>query len=172
MTVPRLMLCGAMLSAVVSFAEEGPPRDSHSPKLELEISAGATTRLQLSPAVSGRVGVDLWNWFTPSVRVVSVAPWAGSNSAWAIQGELRAHTGGTFVQLTGGVGLGLATATIDREGSELDATVQKAAQPWLTGDVGGRVLLGPVFLGASLGYAPVQRQWLGSVQLGVIAFGS
>lgn len=172
MTGLRLVTLGVMLFGASAFAEEERASSApSSPKLELEVSAGATPRLELTPTVSGRVGVDLWNWFTPSVRVLSVAPWSGSSSAWAIQGELRAHTSGTLLQLTGGVGLGLATASIDRGSTELDATVQKA-QPWLTGDVGARVLLGPFFLGASLGYAPVQGQWLGALSLGLIALGN
>ena len=139
--------------------------------LELELAGGASAQNDLTPTVSGRIGVDLWNWLTPSVRVLSIAPWAGPTSAWAIQGELRAHTKGTLLQLTGGVGLGLATASVDRSASGVDATVSRAAQPWLTGDLGARLLLGPFFVGASVGVAPLQRQWLGSLNLGVIAFG-
>lgn len=141
------------------------------PKLELEVTAGAASRNDLAPTVSARVGLDLWNWFTPSVRVFSVAPWAGPESAWAIQGELRAHTRGTLFQLTGGLGLGLATATVVRGSTGLEAGLTRSAQPWLTGDLGVRALLGPFFIGLSVGGAPFQQQWLGSLNLGVIAFG-
>lgn len=146
-------------------------RSSDTAKLEVEVGAGATSRDAISPTVSARVGVDLWNWFTPSVRLVSVTPWAGPESAWAIQGELRAHTRGRVLQLTGGVGLGLATANVVRSSSGLDANLTRPALPWLTGDVGVRALLGPFFLGVSVGGAPLQQQWLASLNLGFVAFG-
>lgn len=167
----RFALFAAVLSLPAFAEEEAVRRSPDDPKLELEIAGGASAQNDLTPTVSGRIGVDLWNWLTPSVRVLSVAPWAGPTSAWAIQGELRAHTQGALLQLTGGVGLGLATASVDRSSSGVDATVARAAQPWLTGDVGARVLLGPFFLGASVGVAPIQRQWLGSLNVGLIAFG-
>jgi hypothetical protein len=60
-----------------AFAEPEQIKASRKdPKIELEVSAGATARTQLTPTVSARVGVDFWNSFTPSVRVLSVAPWA------------------------------------------------------------------------------------------------
>lgn len=167
----RLAIVAAVLSCPAFAEEEAVCRSPDDPKLELEVAGGASAQNDLTPTVSGRIGVDLWNWLTPSVRVLSIAPWAGPSSAWAIQGELRAHTKGTLLQLTGGVGLGLATASVERSASGIDATVARAAQPWLTGDLGARVLLGPFFVGASIGGAPLQRQWLGSLNLGVIAFG-
>ncbi len=97
--------------------------------------------------------------------------WAGSQSAWAIEAELRGHTKGALLQLTGGLGLGLATANVVRSDAGLDASLARPAQPLLTGDLGARVLLGPFFIGVSVGAAPLQQQWLGSLNLGVIAFG-
>ncbi|MDP1920316.1 MAG: hypothetical protein Q8L14_28990 [Myxococcales bacterium] len=158
--------------STAAFAEpEQVAPSTDQPKLELEVSAGATARTELTPTVSARIGVDFWNWFTPSIRVLSVAPWAGSQSAWAIQAELRGHTKGSLLQLTGGLGLGLATANVLRSDAGLDASLARPAQPWLTGDIGARLLLGPFFIGVSVGGAPLQRQWLGSLNLGVIAFG-
>lgn len=160
------------LVSTAAFAEPEQVKPSpDDPKLELEVTAGATARTELTPTVSARIGVDFWNWFTPSVRVLSVAPWSGSQSAWAIQAELRGHTKGSLLQLTGGLGLGLATANVVRSDAGLDASLARPAQPWLTGDLGARVLLGPIFIGVSIGGAPLQQQWLGSLNLGVIAFG-
>jgi hypothetical protein len=165
----KTLLALALLSTPV-LAHERVERPADGPKLEVEVSGGVTSRTDLTPTVSARLGVDVWNWFTPSVRLLSVAPWAGSQSAWAIQAELRAHSKGTF-QLTGGVGLGLATANVVRTGSGLDAELTRPALPWLTGDVGARVLLGPIFVGVSVGGAPLQQQWLASLNLGFVAFG-
>jgi hypothetical protein len=93
------------------------------------------------------------------------------SGAWAIQAELRGHTKGSLLQLTGGLGLALATANMVRSDAGLDASLARPAQPWLTGDLGARLLLGPFFIGVSVGGAPLQQQWLGSLNLGVIAFG-
>lgn len=167
----RLIPVIALLAPLMGLAEPAVKQSSDTAKLEVEVSAGATSRDAISPTVAARVGVDLWNWFTPSVRLVSVTPWAGPESAWAIQGELRAHTRGRVLQLTGGVGLGLATANVVRSTGGLDAALARPAQPWLTGDVGVRALLGPFFIGVSAGGAPLQRQWLASLNLGFVAFG-
>ncbi|MBL8918972.1 MAG: hypothetical protein JNJ54_08955 [Myxococcaceae bacterium] len=166
-----LTLVVPLLLASATLAAPEVKKDGGDAKLELEVGAGATSRDAISPTVSARVGVDLWNWFTPSVRLVSVAPWAGPESAWAIQGELRAHTRGRVLQLTGGVGLGLATANVVRSSSGLDANLTRPALPWLTGDLGLRALLGPFFVGVAVGGAPLQQQWLASLNLGFVAFG-
>lgn len=169
MSALRGALLGLFVVSSSALAHEQVKRSVDDPKLEVEVSGGVTSRTDVTPTVSARLGVDLWNWFTPSVRLVSVAPWAGSQSAWAVQGELRAHTRGTF-QLTGGLGFGLATANVVRTGSGLDADLTRPALPWLTGDVGARVRLGPLFLGVSVGGAPLQQQWLASLNLGFVAF--
>ena len=142
-----LLSLGLVTSVLAAPAEVKKTTDD--PKLEVEVSGGVTSRSDLTPTVSARLGVDLWNWFTPSVRLVSVAPWSGSQSAWAIQAELRGHTRGSLLQLTGGIGFGLATANVVRAPTGVDADLSRPAQPWLTGDLGGRVLLGPLFLGVS-----------------------
>lgn len=169
----RALSCLALL-ALPAFAHQPPPPPppADGPKLELEVSAGAVSRTDLSPTVSARLGVDVWNWFTPSVRVFSVAPWEGPSSAWAIQAEARAHTKGSLLQLTGGIGIGLATANVQRSGVTLEGELTRAAVPWITGDIGLRLLLGPFFVGLSVGGAPLQQQLLGSLNLGVVAFGN
>lgn len=165
-----LLSLGLVTSAFADPAEVKKTTDD--PKLEVEVTGGVTSRSDLTPTVSARLGVDFWNWFTPSVRLVSVAPWSGSQSAWAIQAELRGHTRGSLLQLTGGIGFGLATANVVRAPTGVDADLSRPAQPWLTGDVGARVLLGPLFLGVSVGGAPLQQQWLASLNLGFVAFGA
>lgn len=172
MNALRLAVVVPLTLARLALAEPAQVKKSaDDPKLEVEVSGGVTSRDDVSPTVSARLGVDFWNWFTPSVRVVSVSPWAGTQSAWAIQGELRGHTKGTLLQLTGGLGIGIATANVSRSTSGLGAELTRPAQPWLTGDIGVRALLGPVFLGVSVGGAPLQQQWLASLNLGFVAFG-
>jgi len=61
----------AALVSTAAFAEPEPLKPSpEEPKLEL--GAGATA--EFTPTLCARIGVDFWNWFTPSVRVLWVAP--------------------------------------------------------------------------------------------------
>jgi hypothetical protein len=168
MGIVRTVCVFSLLLGLPALAEEA-KRNSDDVRLEFEVGGGVTSRTDLSPTLSGRLGVDLWGWFTPSIRLISVGPWTPATSAWAIQGELRAHTRG-FFQITGGIGFGLATANVARDAQVFDADLTRAAQPWLTGDVGARLVFGPLFVGASVGGAPFQQRWLFSANVGLIAF--
>lgn len=155
-----LVVLAAVLSSATALA---------SPKLELEVGGGAFDVSSPQPTFTGRVGADLLGFFTPSLRVTSLTPLGGERSAWLVLGELRLHTPGTL-QLTGGLGLGFATADVPRA-SVLDTSVTRSGAPWLQADLGLRVVLGRFFVGAAVTSAPLERHWMGTLNLGVALFG-
>ena len=140
------------------------------PKLEVELGAGASGLAAPTPTLMGRIGVDLLDWFTPSLRVMSVTPLSGQSMGWSVLGEFRAHTSGR-VQFMGGLGMGLATASFTtRPTGGVDASLNSVS-PYLYADLGLRVFLGPCWIGLSAGGAPLARQWLGLLTVGFSAFG-
>jgi len=139
-------------------------------RLEVELGAGASGLAAPSPTFTGRVGIDLLGWFTPSLRVMSVTPLTGRGLGWSVLGEFRAHTAGR-VQLTFGLGMGLATASFTSGGAAgLEAQLNPLA-PYLYADLGVRVLFGPLWVGLCAGGAPLAQQWLGLFTVGFSAFG-
>ncbi|MEW5743344.1 MAG: hypothetical protein AB1938_30825 [Myxococcota bacterium] len=157
----RLVALALVLSSVPALA---------GPKLELELGGGAVDWSAPQPTFTGRVGADLFGFFTPSLRVTSLSPFSASASTWLVLGELRLHTPGP-VQVTGGVGLGFATADVRHvPDAPLEASVTRNA-PWLQADLGLRVMLGRFWLGAAVTSAPLERQWMGTLNLGVALFG-
>lgn len=153
----RLLVLLAALAASPALA---------GPRLELEVGAGAWALKAFTPNVTGRVGLDLFGWFTPSLRVLTLNALGSNPTALSILAEGRAHTKGLF-QVTGGVAVGFATATVSPDGS----SVARAA-PALLGDLGVRVMLGPVWLGAGVGGNPLALTWQALLNVGVVAFGS
>ncbi len=146
------------------------------PRLELELGGGATAWPAVSPTVQARVGLDLFDLLTPSVKVVSRTPWSTDRATLGVYFELRAHTRGV-VQLTGGVAAGLlsstvtaGTPTIGADGVVTATTPTRLRDDYLA-DVGLRVKLGPVFVGAAIGVAPVQQQVFGTLTVGLALFG-
>jgi hypothetical protein len=160
MNATRLVALTAVLFAVPVLA---------GPALELEVGGGAFDVRAPQPTFTGRIGVDLLGFVTPSFRVTSLTPLSGATSAWLMLGEVRLHTPGP-VQLTGGVAVGFATADVTHV-APLDTSVTRLA-PWLQADLGLRVVLGRFWLGAAVTSAPFQRQWMGTLHLGVSFFGS
>lgn len=151
----RVAVLSAVLFAVPALA---------APTLELEVGGGAFDIHAPQPTFTGRVGVDLLGFITPSLRVTSLTPLSGSASAWLMLGEVRLHTPGT-VQLTGGVAVGFATADVTYA-APLDTSVTRLS-PWLQADLGLRVMLGRFWVGAAVTSAPLQSQWMGTLNLGV-----
>lgn len=141
------------------------------PRLELEVGAGASSLAHPTPTFAGRIGVDLLDWFTPSLQVMSATPLSGAAAGFGIIAELRAHTRGRF-QLTGGVGMGLATASFTSPSSGLVDAQLNRVSPYLFADLGVRVTFGPFWVGASVGGAPLAQQWLALLTVGFAAFGS
>jgi hypothetical protein len=112
-----LALCAAALQPALADAQ---------PSLELEVASGAGKAESSSrsangasypwaPILTGRAGVDLWDAFTPSIRIFTVAGPAGLdfgiNGAGyrAISGllELRIHSpGDTQLYASAGAGVG------------------------------------------------------------------
>jgi hypothetical protein len=158
----------ALVTLTLSLLLAAPARAA--PKLELELGAGASGLTAPNPTFLGRIGLDLANWFTPSVRVMSVTPLSGHAMGWSVLAELRAHSSG-HVQFMGGLGIGLATAAfVTRPSGGLDAQVNSIS-PYLYADLGVRFTFGPFWVGLSAGGAPLAQQWLGLLTVGFCAFG-
>jgi hypothetical protein len=161
----RTLALWALLSSSVAFA---------GPHLELEVGAGASGLVDPaaffthpSATFSGRVGLDLFEFFTPSVRVLVATPLSLDPAGWAFLGELRLHTPGVF-QLTGGVAFGLSSAGMAFRAA---TTSLAALAPYLTADLGVRVKLGPVLIGIGVGGAPwISPQWTALANVGVSLF--
>jgi hypothetical protein len=157
----RLVALAALLSSAPALA---------GPRLELEVGGGVFDVSAPAPTFTGRLGVDVLGFFTPSLRVTTLTPFSASASSWLLLAELRLHTPG-MVQLTGGVAAGFATADVRHPSSApLEATVARNA-PWLQADLGLRVVVSRFWVGAAVTYAPFAQQWLGTLNLGVAFFG-
>jgi hypothetical protein len=148
-----LALCAAALESARAEAQ---------PALELEFAAGAGSAGSSSnlgnyssfpwaPVLTGRAGVDLWNVFTPSVRIFTVAGPAGldygrdASGYRAISGllELRVHSpGDTQVYASAGAGVGRLIGLQRRDAFESHRIIGKAGPAFL-GLVGVRRLLSP-----------------------------
>ena len=140
------------------------------PRIELEVAGGASAGClcKISPAFSARVGVDFAEHFTPSVRMLTFALPGSDNHSWAVLGELRAHTRGR-VQVNGGVGLGVGTATFNANDEGLNAEFFRGA-PYLNLDAGLRVMMGAWWIGANVGGMPGQRVYTAMLSVGVSPF--
>jgi hypothetical protein len=157
----RTLALAALLSSSLAVA---------GPHLELEVGAGASGLSTAVATFSGRVGLDLFDFLTPSVRFLSAAPLeVTSPVGWGVLAELRLHTSGTL-QLTGGVALGVASANLAWRATTSGQLDQLA--PYLTADIGLRLKLGPVLIGVGVGGAPwVSPQWMALANVGVSLFG-
>jgi hypothetical protein len=163
----RILALAALLSSSVAVA------GTH---LELEVGAGASGLPDKVPptaaSFSGRVGLDLWDFLTPSIRFVTATPLTnplppyGSTAGWRVLGEVRLHTSGVF-QLTGGLAFGVASAsmlwTAANTGQDVGA--------YLSADIGVRLKFGPFFVGVGVGGSPwVSPHWETLANVGVSLF--
>ena len=143
-----------------------------SPRLELEVGGGATgtasLRPDLSPSLGARVGVDLWEHFTPSLRVLTLSPLGSDHTSWATLAEARIHSSGIF-QVSAALGAGFGNAEVGTQPA-LDAQFFQV-KPYLEGDVGARVMIGRFWIGLNVGGMPLDRTWIASLNVGVAAFG-
>jgi hypothetical protein len=140
-----------------------------SPHLELEGGAGVYGWSNPWPVLTARAGIDLFDWFTPSLRVTSASPVGFGQSEWAVLGEFRAHSRGTL-QVNGGLGVGLGTAKlVANPFAGVNAQVASVA-PYLVGDIGVRVMIGRAWVGANVGGAPISMAWLATLNVGVSLF--
>ena len=131
-------------------------------RLELEVGAGAESRAA-APMLTGRVGVDFFDWLTPSLRAFAVSPPGGDVSAWALAGELRAHTRGR-VQMFGALGLALGNAYLFAENDTYSARMVRQGA-YLLGELGARLRLFDFFLGLSVGGSPLSDRFLVTASL-------
>lgn len=168
MTSPTRWLLLSLLLSSAAFA---------GPRLELELGGGTTAWPTTSPLLQARVGLDLFDVLTPSLKVVSRTPWSPADATVGAYFELRAHTRGV-VQLTGGVAAGLFSATVSTpgapvvgEGGLVTVSPPTRLRDDYLADLGLRVKLGPAFVGASVGVAPVQQHVFGTLTVGLALFG-
>jgi hypothetical protein len=157
---------GVLLAAHSAHATERIERPVRQIAPEMEVGAGVTSREDLLTTIQLRAGFDLFELVTPSVRFFTAAPWSSlALSIWAVQADVRVHSRGA-IQAVGGLSFGVASASL---GAPLGSTapfVGRPPAPWLTGDVGGRLRLGSLFLGLSVGMAFLQPRFLGSLTVG------
>jgi hypothetical protein len=164
----RALALAALLGSSVAVA---------GPHLELEVGAGISGpdfRLsdfsnfsRINASFSGRVGLDLFEIFTPSVRVMFANPVnLTDTTGWTVLGELRLHTPGVF-QLTGGVAFGVSSVNMIYESVVSGQNIA----PYLTADIGIRFKLGPILLGVGVGGSPwVSPHWNLLANVGVSLF--
>ena len=136
-------------------------------KLELELGAGATSaRAFETPSVTGRIGLDFFDHLTPSLRALALTPVGrGDLTAWALLGEMRAHTSGRF-QLNVGLGVGVGSALFGPgPGSSVNARFDRVA-PYLMGDVGARLCISKIWVGLNVGGSPSSPGLMGTLSLG------
>jgi hypothetical protein len=134
---------------------------SATPSLELEVSGGAQGSVRTGNAsFGGRVGVDLFDWFTPGVRALTL-----DKESWAVLGDLRAHTPRRLFQLNGGIGVGLALARVE------PAVDMQRVAPYLIADIGVRLNVWRMWIGLNVGGSPFDARWLGMLSIGIAPFG-
>jgi hypothetical protein len=136
-------------------------------KLELEVGAGATSaRAFDAPSLTGRIGLDFFDHLTPSLRALALTPVGRSDlSAWALLGEVRAHTSGRF-QLNAGLGVGVGSARFaPGPGTGVSARLDRVA-PYLMGDVGARLCLWKFWVGLNVGGSPSSPGLMATLSLG------
>ncbi len=137
--------------------------------LELEVGAGAYGWGTPAPAFTTRVGVDLFDWFTPSIRLTTASPWLGHSSSWAVLAELRAHSRGR-VQVNGGLSFGMANLAFAAPVPHVVATSVNPVHPYVLGDVGVRVRLGHGWIGFNIGGSPFAPAWMAMLNAGLVLF--
>jgi hypothetical protein len=164
MRAPKWVVMAAVLVCSAASASTG---------LEVEAGGGVFGHADTSPTFTGRVGVDFWNHITPSVRLMTLSPMDGGRSAWAVLGEIRAHSNGRW-QVNAGLSLGLGTATFAAGTSKTSVSANLySVSPYVMGDVGLRLMLGRFWVGLNVGGSPMpdNQYWLGTLSVGFRAFG-
>ncbi|MBK7862388.1 MAG: hypothetical protein IPJ65_28020 [Archangiaceae bacterium] len=139
-----------------------------SPVLELEVGAGAHGWVtDPSPTFSGRVGLDLFDWFTPGVRAMSLTHFKADDRSWALLADLRVHTAPRLVQLNAGVDVGFALAHVN----DTETVTTERVSPYLMGDVGVRLNVWRMWVGLNVGASPMGPSWVGMLSVGIAPFG-
>ena len=140
------------------------PFAAHAEGVEFEISPGYAKSMDVdasTPLLRGRVGVDL-GWLTPSVvgmaalfedPQVAFQSVEGGVRAWAIAGDVRAHTSGPH-QLSAGVGVGWGQLLVLQEQRPFG---------WYRGHPAA-------YVEATVGYRFVHEHWRVGVDLTVDVF--
>jgi hypothetical protein len=163
MRAPKFAVASVVLFCSAAHASTG---------LEMEAGGGVFGHADASPTFTGRLGVDFWTHITPGVRLMTLSPMDSGRSAWAVLGELRAHSNGRW-QVNAGLSFGLGTATFAMAGKQgVSANVYSVA-PYVLGDVGLRLMLGRFWVGLNVGGSPMpdNQYWLGTLSVGFRAFG-
>jgi hypothetical protein len=142
------------------------------PALELEVNGGVKGHHgpdTIGPTLGARVGIDLWDLVTLSVRGMSLSTFDQPSQEFGLLAEVRLHNRGRF-QFNGGLALGLAIATVAPATDGLDFTYA-AVRPFPLVDVGFRVNLWKFFFGVNVGGWPFTPTWMGTLSVGMSFFG-
>jgi hypothetical protein len=129
--------------------------------LELEVGGGAHGLHDAAPTFTGRVGLDLFDWLTPSVRAMTVGM-PNVDSSWAVLGDLHVHTPPHLFQA--GIGAAVGFAVASRTGASTVA-------PYFMGDVGVRLNFWRMWVGLNVGASPLPVSWMAFASIGIAPFG-
>ncbi len=139
------------------------------PALELELNGGVKGHDgpdTIGPTLGVRVGLDLADLFTLSVRGMSLCKFDQPRQEFGFLLDARFHSRGRF-QFNGGLGLGLAIASVESGGDWAFSVIK----PLPLVDVGVRLNLWKFFVGLNVGGWPFTPTWLGTLSVGVNFFG-
>lgn len=144
------------------------------PALELEVNGGVKGHNgpeTIGPTFGARVGLDLWDLLTLSVRGMTLSTFDQPRQELGFLADVRVHSRGRF-QVNGGLGLGLAIATIAPSGDWVDASFT-TVRPFPLADVGVRLNLWKLFIGLNVGGWPFNPTptWMGTLNVGISLFG-
>ena len=142
------------------------------PALEVEAAGGILGRdsvQSIAPTFAGRVGLDLFDRVTVSMRGMSLSPITAPTQVWGFLADAHVHTRGHF-QVNGGLGVGFALAAFSSGDKALDVSLS-GVRPFLLADVGVRLALGHFFIGLNAGGWPWTPMWMGTLSFGVRFFG-
>lgn len=141
------------------------------PALELEATGGmhGGACCGPSPLLGGRVGIDLWDILTFSVKGMSLSRFEARTQEVGFLLDVRVHNRGR-VQFNSGLSLGVAVATFADSGSGVD-TAFNVVRPFPLADIGLRVNIWKFFVGVNVGGWPFTPTWFGTLSAGVSLFG-
>ena len=139
-----------------------------APALELEVNGGvkgSDCACAFGPTLGARIGLDIANLFTVSVKGMSLSKFDQPRQEFGLLLDARFHSRGRL-EFNGGLGLGLAIATVDQN----DASIV-AVRPFPLLDIGLRLNLWRFFIGLNVGGWPFAPTWFGALSVGVSLFG-
>jgi hypothetical protein len=122
------------------------------------------------PTLGARVGLDLFDLVTLSVRGMSLSRFDQPRQEIGLLADVHVHSRGRF-QVNGGLGLGLAIASVEQAGGGLDVSYS-TVRPFPLLDVGVRLNIWKFFVGLNVGGWPFGvPTYTGTASVGISLFG-